>query len=150
MAQKLQVLCTTEVGVGCARASLVMVARPSHKTRQILKCAAAELGLAITSQQIVDIRIVRKLSLQDDQRGSTMARELRKGHQVVSDLLHIHIPFAYLSKTLCFNVEEEILRLDQIVCFICVCLKEMIKSQQNTVLYHIIVAILNKEDPSSV
>ena len=109
LAQKLQVLRTTEVGVGCARASLVMVARPSHKARQIWRCATAELGLAITSQQIVDIRIVRELPLQDDQRSSTMARKLRKGHQVVSDLLRIHIPLAYLSKTLCFDVEEEIL-----------------------------------------
>ena len=79
-----------------------------------------------------------------------MTRELRKGHQVVSDLPRIHIPFAYSSKALSLDVEEEILQLDQIVCFICVCFEEMIESKQDAVFDHIVVAILNKEDPTSV
>jgi len=79
-----------------------------------------------------------------------MTRKLREGHQIVPYLLYVHIPFAYLSKALSLNLEEQILRLDQVVCFICIGFEKMIESNQNTILDQVILLVLNEKNSATV
>ena len=65
-------------------------------------------------------------------------------------LLCVHIPFAYLSKAVSLNLEEQILRLDQVVRFICIGFEKMVESNQNTILDQVILLVLNKENSATV
>jgi len=80
--EEVEVLLTASVGVACAWAGVWRVVA----------------FLAVASNQVLDLLVLRECPLEDDQRCSTVAAELGEGKKVLPHSLDTHVPSAYQSQ----------------------------------------------------